>query len=296
MGSVLRKLILPVLAVLCVVLALNPAGPVNGPAERAARDAATASLGVYVALRSINAALSFAQEIEVGGSVGLSANAQPLKFLEPIDDTVERVAALVFGVTLFAGTLSIGIGPVASIGFLVLAVGLGVQWLRGPLERRAGSMAAPVCRAGSACSFTGVMLALALPLSLALGNLLGEVVTDAKWQEANAELEQVASFAQSLLGAHDVVAASEEAAGGNAAGGWIGWLQDSLGAAGAGLSGAVAQTDGYLEAAGYFMSNADTLLESSLTLVAIFLLRTLILPLAFLAVAVALLRQSWRST
>ncbi|WP_139188324.1 hypothetical protein [Aliiruegeria lutimaris] len=291
----MRNLVLPMLAALCVVLALNPTGPVNAPAERAAREAATASLGVYVALRSINAALSFAQEIEVGGSVGLSANAQPLKFLEPIDDTVERVAALVFGVSLVSATMSIGIGPVASIGFLVLAAGLGVQWLRGPLERHAGRAAGPVCRAGSACTFTGTMLALALPLSLALGNLLGEVVTDAKWQEANAKLQEVASYAQSLVGAEEAAALPETEEVDDPAGGWIGWLQESLSAAGEGLSGAVAQTDGYLEAAGYFMSNADDLLGASLTLVSIFLLRTLVLPLAFLAVGVALLRQSWRA-
>ena len=295
MVSALRKLVLPILAVVCVILALNPAGPFNTPAERAARDAATASLGVYVALRSINAALSFAQEIEVGGSVGLSANAQPLKFLEPIDDTVERVAALVFGVTLFAATMSIGIAPVASIGFLVLAVGLCVQWLRDPLERHAGRAAGPVCRAGSACTFTGVMLAVALPLSLALGNLLGEVVTDASWQEANAELQQISSFAQSLIGAEEVVLAPDVAETDTPAGGWLGWLQESFSAAGEGLSGAVTQTDAYLEAAGYFISSAYELLGASLTLVSIFLLRTLVLPLAFLAVAVALLRQSWRS-
>lgn len=295
MPKALRHLLLIVLAGLSFLLALNPAGPVNAPAERAARDAAVASIGVYVALRSINAALSFAQEIEVGGSIGISANAQPLKFLEPIDDTVERVAAVVFSVSLFAATLSIGIGPVASLGFLVLSFGLAIEVLREPLQRRAGGVAGPVCRAGSACVFTGAMLALAMPLSLALGNYLGEVVTDAKWQVAEAELREISGFAQSLVGASEA-----EAAGGTQGeraedAGWLDWLQGKLGAASEGLSGAVTRSDNYLEAAGYFVAHADELLGASLTLVSIFLLRTLVLPLAFLAVAVALLRQSWRS-
>jgi hypothetical protein len=50
------------------------------------------------------------------------------------------------------------------------------------------------------------MLALAMPLSLALGNFLGSAVTDAKWQAAEAELSEISGFAQSLVGADEVAA------------------------------------------------------------------------------------------
>ena len=186
--AVLRGLLTLLAAAACLVLALEQAEPVSGPARDTARDAAVASLGVYVALRSVNAALSFAQEIEVGGSVGLSANAQPLKFLEPIDDTVERVAGAIFSVALLAGVLAIGIGPVSSLGFLLLAIGLAIQAIRGPLRRRAGALAEPVCRAGDASNLTGVLLAVLLPLSLALGGLLGEELTRDRRDAAMAQI------------------------------------------------------------------------------------------------------------
>lgn len=279
----MRKLILPVLAALCLVLALNPAGPVNAPAERAARDAAEASIVVYVALRSINAALSLVQEIEVGGSFGLSANAQPMKILEPIDDTVERVAGVVFAVALFAGAVSLGIGPVASLGFLLLALGLIVQAVREPLIRYGGRVATPTCRAGSASIVTGAILALALPLSLALGNQFGEAVTAAKWQQAEAKLQEISGFSRSLVGEGDGVSLPGADQSKGAETGWSGWF-----------SGARDKVEAASEATGYFMSEADELLGASLILVSVFLLRTLVLPLAFLAVAIALLRQSLR--
>ena len=286
--AALRALLTPLAAALCLWLALVQAEPVSAPARETARDAAVASLAVYVALRSVNAALSFAQEIEVGGSVGLSANAQPLKFLEPIDDTVERVAAAVFSVALLSGVMAIGVGPVSSLGFLLLAAGLGIRAIRGPLQRRAGALAGPVCRAGDASNLTGVLLAVLLPLSLALGGMLGETLTRASWDSAMAQVTEVSDFSQALLGAPEELADPGDEARSESV---LDWLQGSLSAAGQGVSSAVAQTDAYLEAAGFYVNHADDLLEASLTLIAIFLLRTLVLPLALVAVMIALLRQ-----
>lgn len=47
-----------------------PLNPALGPATAAAEDIAATTAGVYVALRAINAALSTAQEIELGASIG----------------------------------------------------------------------------------------------------------------------------------------------------------------------------------------------------------------------------------
>src|SRR6056297_3231704 len=70
--------------------------PMVSLAAENAEEIAASSAGVYISLRAINAVLSTAQEIEVGASVGGQASFQPLKALEPIDDTVERVADVVF--------------------------------------------------------------------------------------------------------------------------------------------------------------------------------------------------------
>lgn len=270
----LRGLLTMAAAAACFVLALMQAEPVSGPAERTARDAAVAGLGVYVALRSVNAALSIAQEIEVGGSFGLSATAQPLKVLEPIDDTVERVAGAIFSVALLAGVLAVGIGPVSSLGFLLLAAGLIITAFRGPLERRMGAVAHPICRAGNVSNLTGILLAVLLPLSLSLGGLLGEVLTRSDWASAKAQVTEVADRSRDLIGISDV---SGEAPSDPSV---FGRLQDSMDQAGE-----------YWDAVGYYLSQADDLLGASLTLIAIFLLRTLVLPLALVAVMIALLRQ-----
>lgn len=288
----LRGLVWPLLAALCLVLAIAPAAPVSSPAREAARDVATASLGVYVALRSINAALSFAQEIEVGGSIGVSANAQPLKFLEPVDDTVERVSSVVFWVSLVAGAVVIGVEPVSRIGFLLLAAGLAIRWLRGPLIGRMGPAARPVCRAGEALDATGLVLALLLPLSLALGSGLGSRLTADEWDTARADLGEITSYASSLLGetgdvARDDVAESEES-------GVMGWLRELLETTGDGFGGAAERTGKYLDAAGYFIDEADRLFGASMTILAIFLLRTLILPLALMLTMVVLARRLLR--
>ncbi|MDV7145191.1 hypothetical protein R3X27_21115 [Tropicimonas sp. TH_r6] len=271
-----RSSVLLLAAMACLVLALVQAEPVSGPAERTAERAAAAGLGVYVALRSVNAALSVAQEVELGGSFGFSANAQPLKVLEPIDDTVERVAGAVFSVALLAGVLAIGVGPVSSLGFLLLAAGLAIQAMRGPLERGAGAVARPLCRAGSLSNMTGLLLAVLLPLSLALGGTLGTVVTQQKWDSAMAQVSAVEAQSKQLLGV-------QEETGGSEATGVLGQVR-----------GAIEQAGDYGEAVGYYLAEADDLLKASLTLVAIFLLRTLILPLTLVAVMVALLRQMAR--
>lgn len=288
----LRGLAWPLMAALCLALALVPASPVSSPAREAARDVAAASLGVYVALRSINAALSFAQEIEVGGSIGVSANAQPLKFLEPVDDTVERVSSVVFWVALVAGAMVIGVEPVSRIGFLLLAAGLVIRWLRQPLIARVGPAARPVCRAGEAFDATGLVLALLLPLSIALGSGLGDALTADEWEAARADLGEITSYASSLLGGTgdalpDDVTEPDE-------GGVMRWLRDLLETTGDGFGSAAERTGKYLDAAGYFIDEADRLFGASMTILAIFLLRTLILPLALMLAMVVLARRLLR--
>ncbi|TRD22798.1 hypothetical protein [Palleronia caenipelagi] len=75
----------------------------------------------YVTLRTLNAFLSSAQEVEVGVSVVGQGSAQPLKVLEPIDDTIERIAGVVFAVMLVSGVLAVAMGPLAAVGFALVA-------------------------------------------------------------------------------------------------------------------------------------------------------------------------------
>ena len=96
----IRRGLLAFFCVLALTAALLRDNPVVSAAQGYAADVATTAAASYVTLRTLNAFLSTAQEIEVGLSFIASGSARPLKVLEPIDDTVERIAGLVFGLSL----------------------------------------------------------------------------------------------------------------------------------------------------------------------------------------------------
>lgn len=263
----LRRALPALLAALaCLWLLGRPSdNPVVGAAERFNAEVAVAAGATYVSLRAVNAALSVAQEVEVGGSLGVSASAQPLKWLEPVDDTVERVSSLVFAMALIAGVLSLALAPVAAIGLALLAgallgvavcacTGPGPRLLQGGLRGAAG---------------LGLVLALVLPAVFALGAWAGEALTRPAWAEAEATLSAIAGEARALL---------EADASGPQERGWLGRQTDLAGR--------------YFGAAGTFWNEADALLAASLTLVGVFLLRMVVLPLVLLLAALALLRSA----
>ena len=158
-------------AALCLALALwvarAPEDPLTRSAQSYAADIATKAAATYVVLRTLNAVLSTAQEVEVGVSFIASGSAQPLKVLEPLDDTIERIAALVFGVTVATGVLAVALGPVSAVGLALLALALLIAGLsrRRGMARRLG--------------WYGAFLGLALPLGLTLAAPLAELLTDA---------------------------------------------------------------------------------------------------------------------
>ncbi|HHS94791.1 MAG TPA: hypothetical protein ENK63_05590 [Rhodobacterales bacterium] len=243
--------------------------PLLAPAERQARDIALASGASYVSLRAINAALSVAQDIEVGASVVASGNVQPLKWLEPVDDTVERISAMIFAVAVFAGLLSVALGPVSAVGAAVLAVGLiGVAASR-LWPTRHGEIPLGLRRLFAASVQTGVILALGVPVLLALGTWAGAWLTRTPVAEANVTLNLIADQAQALIG---------QPGASGAAPGW----RDTLSA--------------YLQGVGVFWDEADALLGAAVTLVASFFLRMVVMPLLLLVVFRQLIRASLGGT
>ena len=234
---------------------------------------------VYVSLRIINAALSAAQEVEVGASVGAQANMQPLKVLEPVDDTVERVADVVFAVAIGAAVATVGLMPVAALGAALLgvgALGLAAGLLVPGLPARPRAVARQAVR-------TGAAVALVLPLVVVLGLIIGDRVTAASAAEARAVLDGVAREAQMLIGQAepDPEALAAEAGGGS----FFARVFDSVSAAGETVSA-------YREAAAVFRSEATALFEATLTLIGIFVLRSLLLPILLFWGVLALLRRS----
>lgn len=253
-----------VLAVAFGLLATVPrVNPLVGQAEAFQRDIAVAAGATYISLRAINAALSFAQEVEIGGSVVVSGSIQPLKWLEPIDDTVEQVSGLIFAVAVLTGVLSISMAPTVAAGCALLAVAL---LGRCTCEAAPGGWHAtpgPLRRAFGGCGAIGFALAVALPLSFVLGLWGGELLTRDALAEANGTLARIGGQAEQLIGV--------DRAGGEDRN----WL-DII--------------EAYRAAAGVFWNNADELLAASLSLTGIFLLRMIVLPALALLVV---LRTSW---
>lgn len=258
---------------------LNPAVPL---AEAAAEEIAVATAGVYVSLRIINAALSAAQEIEIGASIGAQASVQPLKILEPVDDTVERVASVVFAVAAGAALAVVGVAPVAGLGLVVL--GAGLLGMAGCLGMgQPGAMAG--CRRAVRL---GVATGLILPLGFAGGVALGERVTAVQWQAAIADLSVITTEAEILIGGGealpDAVVPSAD--------GLFGRLGQRLQAAGDGVADTVDAIARYRDAATVFLSEADALFGATLTIIGIFALRMVVLPVLMLWGAMTLLRRS----
>jgi hypothetical protein len=267
-----------VAAALSFLAAITQVNPAVRWAETSVREIAASMTGVYVSLRVINAALSAAQEIEVGASVGAQATVPPLKVLEPVDDTVERVSDVVFAVAVGAAVATVGLTPVTALGALVLGGGLlvlaaGLVWPNLPVG--IADLARRAVRLGGA-------VAVVLPLVVVAGLELGDRMTAGAQEDAYAVLNGVAQEAQVLIGQDtpDPGAIVEEPEGR-----FLGRLLDSVSSAGETLQA-------YTQAAGVFRSEATALFEATLILIGVFVLQSIVLPVLLFWGLLALVRRS----
>ncbi|MDT8439339.1 MAG: hypothetical protein RQ729_10060 [Wenzhouxiangellaceae bacterium] len=261
----------PVLLLLLALAAFSAAAfysasPVNRAAQDYARGVAAASAGLYVALRTLNAVLSTAQEVEVGGSFLMEASAQPFKVLEPIDDTIERIASVVFFVMVATGVIALAIGPVSAVGFGLI----GLAALLGLLARSSGRPGASLVRP---LGLHGVMLAVALPLSFLIASLLADWMTASAWEEHNAILAEISAEVE----VGDVAPDDETAI--------LGRWQDLL-----------KKVESYATLTATFYDHADDLIASFIAILAVVLIKILVLPLIILGAFVVLGRSLARSS
>lgn len=234
--------------------------PLERAASSAAKETATATLVVYAGLRTLNAFLSAAQEVEVGASVGVSGSVQPLKSLEPIDDTVERVAGIVLAISIFAGVAGLGFGPLAVVGCLAMLAGIAIWAHARPLARRLIG--------------AGVVMAIVLPSAFLVSGLLGDAMTRSVWEE-NREIQDriTREIDESGVVSDEEVSQSDS-------------LLDRLTS---GFEGANA-AQRFVTAAGVLRDEADDLLASYVQILAVWILKLMVLPLALMLLALRLIR------
>ncbi|RBI85787.1 hypothetical protein DRV85_08660 [Rhodosalinus halophilus] len=181
-GAGLRRWALALLAVLALAVAmLWRENPATQGAEGYAGEVAAASAAVYVTLRTLNAVLSSAQEVEVGAGLIVEGSAQPLKVLEPVDDTVERIAGVVFGVMVLTGVLAVAMGPVWAVGWSMVAAALAIHAITGG-----------VAGVGRRLLSYGGFLALALPAAFVLSALVADRLTQDVWDRHSAVVSEIA--------------------------------------------------------------------------------------------------------
>ncbi|WP_375260107.1 hypothetical protein [Citreimonas sp.] len=242
------RALLLVLAALALMAALagQARNPLVSGAERYAATVAASAGGVYLTLRSLNAFLSTAQEVEVGGSMVVSGTAQPLKPLEPVDDTIERVAAMVFFVMVATGILSVAMGPAAALGFVLLAAAAGVAALG---RRRAVRLIA--WRLG----LYGAVLALALPGAFLAASALSERMTEAAMTRHQAVLAEITAQVEPAIAEADATASLW---------GRMAELRDGM--------------ERYTTMAGNLYERADDLVASLIGILSGFVFRLLVLP------------------
>jgi len=180
-----RITILALIAVAAVAMVFRD-NPLNAKAQGYAQGIATTSAATYVTLRTLNAFLSTAQELEVGVAFIASGTAQPLKVLEPIDDTVERIAGLIFGVMVATGVLAVSLGPVSSIGWALFALAMALALIR---QRSSAS---------NFLAVYGLFFGLGMPLALVMSSYLATSLTEATYQS---NLATVSDITKSVGGA-----------------------------------------------------------------------------------------------
>lgn len=281
----LRAVLLILAAALSLWVGVSQMNPAVRWAETSVEEVAVTTGGVYVSLRVINAALSAAQEIEIGASVGAQASAQPLKVLEPVDDTVERVADVVFVVAAGASVAAVGLAPVAALGAMVLAAGLAGL----ALSLAVPGWPAALHRMAERAARLGAAVAVVLPLVISLGLDLGARMTAPVAAEAEAVLAEITLEAELLIGGGVAPGETEDVP---SDAGLFSGLADRLSAAGDALDGAVAAVRDYRDAAAVFLSEADALFSSTMTLIGVFVLQTLVLPALLFWGVLSILRRS----
>ncbi len=162
------------------ILGLTGHGPFISGARDYAQKIAISSATTYMSLRLINAAISFAEEVEVGGSVvAVSGSAHPFKVLEPIDDAVERLSSAIFAVGVVTGVLTVVLPVLGGVTLAMIGASL-VVWATMDLTRLSFSgrhFVLTFCRGVARLGLLGFMIIIAFSIS----SWFADGVSDRAW-------------------------------------------------------------------------------------------------------------------
>jgi hypothetical protein len=236
---------------------------VDVPAQDVIHDVAVRAAAAFAVSKTINAALSFVEEITVSGSFFVGASFNPASFLEPVNNLVDQFAlvmlmvaasAALIGLLLTVGK-AVGLSVVVPVALLLFALqragdAYGWKWMP-KLHRLA--MAAIVL---------AFVVRIALPLAVVLTGQISDRYFAEPFAEANSGLKLVEERAQEVASAVVVEGGSEE--------GFIGRISDGAADAGNAVKNAMSMV----------RESFDGLFSNVVTMITIFVLETVLLPLA----------------
>ncbi|OQP88011.1 hypothetical protein BTR14_00545 [Rhizobium rhizosphaerae] len=289
-------------AALAVLLAFA-----NPLADRAAgynRDVTIGSTALYGTLRVMNSVMSVAKDADVTGGVGVaSVTASPGQLLQPVTNTIDRMAELLFWLAILSGILSTIVLPVAKVAAVGLAAASALLALIAGLGRSLPEAGQRLMRG---LVVLGLVGALALPLSYTLAFHAGEAMTNTAWKQATAVFDRLQTdYSDKAAEAAVVppptpapeVAPPEQSL--------LGRIGTAIGASGAALSETVTSASGVVErlsegvisqakvvADGVAISG--DLFNASIAIAVSYLVRILVLPALILGACLYLIRLGFR--
>jgi hypothetical protein len=165
-----------------LLLLLNPLAE---SASRYNTQVTASAIALYGTLRVANSVMSIAKDADVQASgVVASVTASPGRALEPVTDTIERLADLLFVIVLISGVLSVIISPAATVGagFLVVLAGSLLALAMLPEHYRAPALVG-LLRRGIAIA---LITALVIPGAFSIAFVAGDHLTAQAWDQASA--------------------------------------------------------------------------------------------------------------
>ncbi|KQS79235.1 hypothetical protein ASG25_11775 [Rhizobium sp. Leaf384] len=297
----LRWLVLAGLAALLVV--------VNPLADRAAqynRDVTIGSTALYGTLRVMNSVMSVAKDADVTGGVGVaSVTASPGQLLQPVTNTIDRMADLLFWLAIVSGVLSTLFLPVAKVAAIGLA-GVSVLRAGASLSRRALPRA--VDRVARAVLTLCLLGAVVLPLSYAVAFHAGARMTDEAWRSATGVFDRInADYDAEAVGQIDALRDSQAPAASPATPdtSFLGRLGSAVDQSQSAISGTVSAASGLVTSLTEGVAAktkvitdgiaiSSDLFTASIAIAVSYLVKILVMPLLILAAALYLMRAAFR--
>ena len=197
MVSFLKKNTLLIISLIFISLFFVKNNIFVDTAQKYTAEIAKDSAAIYVSLRLLNAALSFAQEIEVTGSVVIaSGTIKPFKIIEPLDDTVEKLSKAIFYIGAFAATATVIIEFFGHYSFLLVGVASGVLYIMDRLKLIENNSIISIFLKNINSSASIILLVV---VSFVVSSLIADKMYAAKWKNYNKVLEDVSSELTELV-------------------------------------------------------------------------------------------------